>query len=98
MHKCDDAVRVCICVCLFVCVWVCVHRDNEQAYVSVNGNTCWTRTGISGEVGTQECGTETVKEESFHVIGCYISLSNSQTNTLRVKVWADLDHRWSDES
>ena len=89
---------------MHVCMCVSTFRDNEEAYVSVNGNTCWTRKGITGTQGTQQCGdtradkTFDTKEESIHVVGCYITLTAAESNTLKVKVWTDLDSRWSDES
>ena len=70
-------------------------RDNEDAYVSVNGKTCWTRTDVLGTVGTQQCGGF-FKEEGFRVRGCYATLSASEG--LTVRVWTNLDGAANDES
>ena len=67
-------------------------RDNEDAYVSVNGKTCWTKT-MSGRDGTQQCGGF-FKEESFRVTGCYVTVSFE----LKVRVWTSLDGAADDES
>ena len=53
-------------------------RDNEDAYVSVNGETCWSKTNLLGTIGTQECGGGCFKEESFRVTGCYVALEENQ--------------------
>ena len=75
------------------CSWCC--RDNENAFVSVNGDTCWTKTDILATRGTQQCGGF-FKEERFRVTGCYVDLAPSQT--LTVRVWTDLDGNANDES
>ena len=73
-------------------------RDNEDAYVSVNGRTCWSKTKAVGTSGTQECGGF-FKEERFRVTGCYVELSGSDDNVpLEVRVWTSLDGDASDES
>ena len=72
-------------------------RDNENAYVSVNGKTCWTKT-MSGVDGTQQCGGF-FKEERFRVTGCFVTLSGSDVKfPLTVRVWTNLDGDASDES
>ena len=74
-------------------------RDSEDAYVSVNGETCWTKTAIAGTSGTQQCGGF-FKEERFRVTGCDITLSGSEEANipLTVRVWASLDRDAYDES
>ena len=72
-----------------------IFRDNEDAYVSVNGKTCWSKTNLIGTSGTQECGGG-FKEESFRVTGCYGILKREMP--LTVRVWTSLDADASDES
>ena len=73
-------------------------RDNEDAYVSVNGKTCWSKTKAVGTSGTQECGGF-FKEETFRVTGCEVTLSGStETIPLEVHVWTSLDGDPGDES
>ena len=71
-------------------------RDNEDAYVSVNGETCWSKTNLLGTIGTQECGGGRLKEESFRVTGCYVALEENQP--LAVCVYTSLDADARDES
>ena len=72
-------------------------RDNENAYVSVNGKTCWSKT-MSALDGTQQCGGF-FKEEMFRVTGCYVTLSGSEVKLpVTVRVWTDLDGDAADES
>ena len=63
--------------------------------MSLNGKTCWTKAGVVGRVGTQQCGG-IFKEEMFRVTGCYVTLSGSQV--LTVRVWTNLDGDAADES
>ena len=73
-------------------------RDNEDAYVSVNGRTCWSKTKAVGTSGTQECGGF-FKEERFRVTGCQVTLSGAgETFPLEVRVWTSLDGDAADES
>ena len=73
-------------------------RDNEDAYVSVNGKTCWSKTKAVGTSGTQQCGGF-FKEERFRVTGCSVTLSGSDANMpLEVRVWTSLDGDPGDES
>ena len=76
-----------------------ISRENEDAYVSVNGNVCWIKNGLRGTDGTQLCGGW-FKEESFRVTGCYITLSAplGATVPLTVRVWTNLDGDADDES
>ena len=80
-------------------------RDNENAYVSVNGKTCWSKT-MNALDGTQQCGGF-FKEEMFRVTGCYVTLPCVQEEGVRVRfkkwpvtvrVWTDLDGDAADES
>ena len=71
-------------------------RDNEHAYVSVNGETCWAKTDIFATNGVQQCGGF-FKEERFPVTGCYITLPEGST-ALTVRVWTSLDSAANDES
>ena len=70
-------------------------RDNENAYVSVNGKTCWTKTGLIGTSGIQECGGF-YKEERFEVTHCFATLEANMP--LTVRVWTSLDADALDES
>ena len=72
-----------------------MHRDNEDAYVSVNGKTCWIKTGLIGTSGIQECGGF-FKEERLRVTGCYATLEENMPMTVRV--WTSLDSGALDES
>ena len=70
-------------------------RDRESAYVSVNGEMCWSKTNVVGTSGVQECGG-VFKEERFEVAGCYATLDGD--TPLTVRVWTDLDKNPRDES
>ena len=70
-------------------------RDNEDAYVSVNGKACWSKTGLVGTSGIQKCGG-VFKEERFPVIGCFATLEEGMP--LTVRVWTSLDGDAGDES
>ena len=78
-------------------------RDEEDAYVSVNGKTCWTKT-LSAHVGTQQCGqiadekNPWFKEEAYRVTGCEVVLSGSGNRSLTVRVRATLDENENYES
>ena len=73
-------------------------RDNEKAYVSVNGKICWSKANLRGTVGTQQCGGFS-KEEIFRVVACYATLSGSEVNSpLTVRVWTNLDEDAADKS
>ena len=69
-------------------------RNNEDAYVSVNGKTCWSKTGLIGTSGIQECGGF-FKEEHFPV-SCFATLEANVP--LTVRVWTSLDEDALDES
>ena len=74
-------------------------RDNENAFVSVNDQICWTKEKLNGGVGEQQCGNGWWNEQMFRVTGCEVSLSGStETLPLTVRVWTDLDADASDES
>ena len=73
----------------------CFVRDNEDAYVSVNGETCWIKRFLLGTFGTQECGGH-FKEERFRVTGCHAAVEENVP--LTVRVWTSLDGDASDES
>ena len=76
-----------------------IRRDNEGAYVSVNGKTCWSKNNLVGTIGTQQCGGLFFKEEMFRVTGCYVTLSGSEaTLPLTVSAWTTLDGDAADES
>ena len=70
-------------------------RDNEDAYMSVNGKRCWTQTGLVGTSGIQQCGG-VFKEERFPGIGCFVRLEEGMP--LTVSVWTSLDKNPRDES
>ena len=63
--------------------------------MSVNGNTCWSKTGLVGISGIQECGG-LFKEERFPEIGCFVTLEEGMP--LTVSVWTSLDKNPRDES
>ena len=76
------------------------HRDNEDAYVSVNDVVCWIKTDILATRGTQQCGGR-FKEERFRVTGCYVTLPKTlgdDNAPLTVRVWTNLDQEADDES
>ena len=67
----------------------------------MNGEICWSKADLLGTVGTQECGSfsKFSKEETFRVIGCYVTLSGPQVKSpLTVRVWTNLDEDVADES
>ena len=73
-------------------------RDNEHAYVSLNGETCWTKHDLFATDGTQQCGGG-FKEERFRVTGCVATLPFSEVDApLTVRVWTNLDGKADDES
>ena len=62
------------------------HRNNEKAYVTVNGKQCWSQT-FSGANGSDQCGrTSSSKEESI-AVKCE---AESVGGKLTVRVYADL--------
>jgi hypothetical protein len=61
----------------------------------VNGKTCWSKTGLIGTSGIQECGGF-FKEERLRVTGCYATLEANMLMTVRV--WTSLDSDARDES
>ena len=63
--------------------------------MSVNGETCWSKTGLVGTSGSQKCGGF-FKEELFRVTGCYVTLEAEMPMTVRV--WTSLDMDALDES
>ena len=63
--------------------------------MSVNGKKCWSKTGLSGTSGIQECGGF-FKEERFQVSGRYVTLEENVPMTVRV--WTNLDSDALDES
>ena len=63
--------------------------------MSVNGKTCWSKTGLVGTSGIQECGGF-FKEERLRVTGCYATLEENMPMTVRV--WTSLDADALDES
>ena len=71
-------------------------RDRESAYVSTNGVKCWTKQGLDGKIGTQECGLYVHKEERFRVSDCYVTLRPGEP--LTVRVWTNLNGKANDES
>ena len=74
-------------------------RNSETAYVSVNGQMCWKKTGITAGEGTQVCGQNQPKNEKVYpVTGCVSKFSGSGTKLLTVRVWTDLDEPAEDES
>ena len=87
---------------VFVVLRCCTHRDDEEAYVSVNGNICWSKTTLSGSAGTQLCGVQNKdhKEQLFRVRSCHITTSAASKAMvpLTVRVWANLNGNADDES
>ena len=73
--------------------------------MSLNGKTCWTKTGLYGRSGTRnECGGSANRllyrrvflEERFPVTGCFATLEANMP--LTVRVWTNLDSHSRDES
>ena len=73
--------------------------------MSVNGKTCWSKTGLVGTSGTKnECGGSANRllyrrvfmEERFPVIGCFATLEANMP--LTVRVWTNLNSHSRDES
>ena len=71
------------------------HRDHEAAYVSLNGQKCWSKTDITAPLGTPQCGGQSRfrawNEAAVSVAGCSITLSGSGYKPLTVRVWTNLD-------
>ena len=72
-------------------------RDHENAYVSVNGKTCWSKNGIVLTKGAAVCGGGFKSEERFPV-SCKVTLSGSGDRPLAVRVWSTLNQGANDES
>ena len=73
-------------------------RDGENAYVSVNGKTCWTKNGIVLQKGGSECGNGYFKSEERFAVACKVTLLGSGNRPLTVRVWTTLDQTSKDES
>ena len=65
------------------------HRDNENAYVSVNGEACWSQT-LSGTNGSPQCGgsSSTAWNEESVPVTCQAEAVGGK---LTVAVYAHLD-------
>ena len=72
-------------------------RDNENAYVSVNGKTCWQKNSIVLSKGEAVCGGGYKSEERFPV-SCQVTLSGTGNRPLAVRVWTTLNQGANDES
>ena len=71
------------------------HRDNEKAYVSLNGKQCWTKSFDNG-AGTQVCGSGSNNWEEERVkVQCQGIAVNGK---LTVRVWTNLNSAANDES
>ena len=68
-------------------------RENERAWVSVNGKTCWRRYFV-GSTGNQTCGQKNGNEERVPV-KCTADAKNGQ---FAVRVYTTLNSGASDES
>ena len=67
--------------------------------MSLNGQTCWKKTGITAEEGTQVCGQNRPKnEKGYPVFGCSVKLRGFGDKPLKIRVWTDLDEPRTDES
>ena len=79
-----------------------LRRDNEGAYVSVNDDICWKKTGIIGSSGKQLCGAtgKQSREKVFQVRNCYVELSGAPEEKvpLTVYLWTNLDGTSDEES
>ena len=80
-------------------------RSGEEAYVSVDGEPCWTRKGMTAEQGTPQCGRHTddnfkkdYDDDSVPVTGCVETFSGAGINQLTVRIWTNLDQNSNDES
>ena len=71
------------------------HRDNENAYMSVNGEACWSQTFV-GTHGTRECGgSATNWNEQSVPVTCE---ADAVDGKLTVRVYTNLDSSGVDES
>ena len=74
------------------------YRDDESAFMSMNGKTCFIKKKLNGVDGAQLCGG-IFKEQVFRVRGCKITLTTDMpTVPLTVRVWTNLDGKADDES
>ena len=80
-------------------------RDDEYAYVSVNGKLCWSYkpSHITSSKGSHQCGGQfsTIHkgyETVFAVTDCMARLVGSGNQPLTVRVWTNLDGNARDES
>ena len=74
---------------------VLINRDNEKAYVSVNGKQCWTKS-FSAVAGTQMCGSGNGNWNEERVkVRCQASTADGN---LAVRVWTSLNSAANDES
>ena len=70
------------------------HRDNENAYVSLNGKQCWTRK-FAGQ-GSQVCGSGNGNwNEERVTVKCQGASVNGK---MAVRVWTSLNSAANDES
>ena len=71
------------------------NRDNENAYVSLNGKQCWTRK-FGATQGSQVCGqSHTGWNEVLATVNCQGAAVNGK---LAVRVWTSLNSGANDES
>ena len=73
-------------------------RDNENAYVSVNGKTCWSKNSIVLTKGENVCGSDGFRSEERFPVSCKVTLSGSGNRPLAVRVWTTLNQDANDES
>ena len=74
-------------------------RDNEAAFVSLNGKQCWMERQIPSARGSPQCGKhgnalpsdKPYDEDLLPVYGCVETLSGSGQKSLTVRVWTTLD-------
>ena len=71
-------------------------RDNEKAYVTVNGKTCWSKT-LGHKDGSNQCGStsSTSWREESYTVECE---EDAVSGKLTVRVHADLSSTATDES
>ena len=70
-------------------------RDNEKAYVTVNGKTCWTETFTSKQ-GSKQCGSSSNNWfEDSRTVKCE---AESVSGKLAVRVYTSLSSNADDES
>ena len=77
--------------CLLYC-----RDDNEKAYVSVNGKSCWSR-ALKSTTGSEQCGVKT-NNWLFEYSTLVTCKAEAVDGKLKVRVHTDLNSNADDES